>query len=147
MNLSQWTAAGYMGTTSGAGTDAGGMVAGLNHFVGVPDYGWNFYGFVPMDYSPTSSQRSIFFSNLHTDVANNSPIAGDALEVAGGPHLVGHPVGENIGHWFEIGGWDTNSSQVYYADSATTVWSGVPPYSWYDMYTMETILGGHGYIW
>jgi hypothetical protein len=147
-----WTvpadSASYMGTnTDGTNVDA--MTNGLIHFVGIPDYGWNFYSFVWMDYSPTPSQRSTFLGNLQTDVILSSPVAGDAWEVAGiqNPHLLNHPVNQTIFHWFEIGGWSTNSSQVYYADSATTVWPAVQPYNWEDMYTVETILGGRGYVW
>ncbi len=141
------TVPGDMGTNPNTGTDVGPMVNELNNIVGVPDFGWAWYAYVPMDWNPTDSQRATFLTDLQIDVNNNTPVAGDAVEVAGGPHLVGHPVWENIGHYFEIGGWNTNTSQVWYADSATTVWSGVPPYSWFDTYTLETILGGRGYIW
>lgn len=146
-NVNQATAASYMGTTQANGTDVGAMVNGMNHYVGVPDYGWNFYGFVGMDDNPTSAQRTYFLSNLQSDVSTGTPIAGDAWEVPGGPHLIGHPQNQQIFHYFEIGGWNTNYSTVYYADSATTVWSSVPAYSWEDTYTVETILGGRGYIW
>jgi hypothetical protein len=144
-NVNQANAASYMGTnTDGTNVDA--MTNGLVHFVGIPDYGWNFYSFVWMDYSPTQSQRSTFLGNLQTDVVLSSPVAGDAWETVNGPHLLNHP-NQRIFHWFEIGGWNTNSSQVYYADSATTVWAAVQPYNWQDMYTVETILGGRGYVW
>lgn len=144
--VDQWTAGSWMGTTTD-GTSVDQEVNGLNHFVGVPDFGWNFYGYVWMDYNPTPAQRSAFLSNLQSDVSVSSPVAGNAWEVAGGPHLIGHPAGQTIFHWFEIGGWSTNTSQVYYADSATTVWSSVPAYSWQDTYTVETIMGGRGYAW
>jgi hypothetical protein len=145
-NVNQSTAASWMGTNT-SGTSTGQETSGLNHFVGVPDYGWNFYAFVSMDGNPTSSQRSAFYSDLQTDVSLNSPVGGDAWEVPGGPHLVGHPSNLQIFHWFEIGGWSNNSGKVYYADSATTIWSSVPPYSWYNTYNLETILGGRGYAW
>jgi hypothetical protein len=145
-NVNQATAASYMGTTTDGTTD-GAMVSGLNHFVGEPDFGWDWYWFTGMDYNPTGAQRAAFLSNLQTDVYYNTPLAGNAWEVPGGPHLVGEPANEQIFHYIEIGGWDTDTSQVYYADSATTVWNTVPPYSWFDTYTMETILGGMGYIW
>jgi len=145
--VDQGTAASYMGTDPSSGTTVGALVSGLNYYVGVPNYGWNFYSFVWMDYNPTPQQRSNFLANLQYDVSVNSPVAGDAWEVAGGPHLIGHPVGQTIFHWFEIGGWSTNTSQVYYADSATSVWSSVPRYSWQDTYTVASILGGRGYAW
>jgi hypothetical protein len=149
-NLNQWTVAAYMDGNGGNSINANGTsvsqeVDGLNHFVGLPDFGWNYYGFVWMDYFPTSAQRSAFEARVDANVSQGSPVAGDAWEVAGGPHLVGHPANQTIFHWFAIGG--RSGSSTYYADSATSVWSGVPSYSWYDTYTLETILGGRGYIW
>jgi hypothetical protein len=145
--VDQPTAASYMGTNSSSGTSISAMVNGLNNYVGVPDFGWNYYAFVPVDYTPTDAQRSAFLADVQYDTGRNSPVAGDAWEVPGGPHLVGHPANQQIFHYFEIGGWNTNSSQIYYADSATTVWSSVPAYSWLDTYTLVTIIGGRGYIW
>lgn len=147
LGIPQSEIAGWLGNGPNTGTSVDQMVAGLNHYVGVPDFGWNFYSMVWMDGNPTSSQRSTFLSNVQTDIGSyNSPVAGDAYEVVGGHHLTGHP-NQNIFHWFAIGGWNTNSSQIWYTDSATTVWSSVPAYSWYDMYNLETILGGRGYVW
>jgi hypothetical protein len=143
-NLSQWTAASYMGTTTG-GTSYAQETNGLNYYVGTPDFGWNFYGMAWMSDPPSAQQDTDFSNHLAQDVAVSSPVAGLADEVAGGPHLVGHPVNQNIGHWLEIGGY--NASQVWYADSATSVWSSVPRYSWFDTNTMEIILGAAGYIW
>ena len=145
VGLDQNALASYMGTTQSAGTTYTGLVNGLNHYVGVPDFGRNYYEFIWVSDIPTSAQRSAFMSDLQTDVSQNSPIAGNGWEVPGGPHLTGHPANEEIFHIFEIGGY--NGSQVYYADSATTVWSSVPAYSWFDTYTMVTILGGRGYAW
>jgi hypothetical protein len=146
-NLNQWTAANYMGTPAAGGTGAAAMANGLNYFVGMPDFGWNFYGMAWMSDPPSSAQQTAFYNNLVSDVGVSSPIAGLAWEVPYGPHLVGHPVSQEIGHWISIGGYNTSPSQVWYADPATTVWSTVPAYSWFDMYTMEVILGGYGYIW
>jgi hypothetical protein len=145
VNLDQNAVAGYMGTTQSAGTTWTGLVNGLNHYVGQPDFGRNFYAFVWISDTPTSAQRNAFISNLQTDVGVLSPVAGNGWEVPGGPHMTGHPANQEIFHIFEIGGY--NSSQIYYADSATTVWSSVPAYSWFDTYTMVTILGGRGYAW
>ena len=139
--------AGWLGNGTNDGTDAGQMVNALNHYVGVPDFGWNFYGMVWMNGNPTSAQRNAFLSDLQIDVLDYStPVAGNAWEVRGGPHLAGHP-NQEIFHHFAIGGYNTNSSQIWYTDSATTVWSSVPAYSWFDLYTAETILGGRGYVW
>ncbi len=145
-NLDQNTVASYMGTTT-SGTNYQQETNGLNHFVGIPDYGRVFYGMAWMSDPPTAAQQQTFINNLSADVAVSSPIAGLAYEVAGGPHLVGHPVNQTIGHWIEIGGYNTGTSQVWYADSAQNPWPNVPAYSWFDMYTMEVILGGAGYIW
>ncbi|MBO0870176.1 MAG: hypothetical protein J2P15_16580, partial [Micromonosporaceae bacterium] len=148
IGLDQYGIANYMTgdwtLVDARGTNIDEEVYGLNGYVGVPDFGWNFYGFVGMDYSPTAAQRSAFESNLASDLAVYSPVAGDAWEVPGGPHLVGHP-NQEIFHYFEIGG--QSGSQVLYADSAHSVWASVPAYSWQDTYTVETILGGRGYIW
>jgi hypothetical protein len=114
--------------------------------VGVPDAGWNFYGFVWMDFVPTAAQRSTFWSRLQQDVNAGWPLAGDAWEVPNGPHLNGHP-NQEIFHYFEIGGWGSYGSSMYYTDSATTVWASVQAYNWKDMYQVETILGGRGYYW
>jgi hypothetical protein len=139
--------ASWLGNGRSSGTSVDQMVAALNHYVGVPDFGWNFYAMVWMNDNPTSAQRSTFLSNVQTDINSfNAPVSGNAYEVAGGHHLVGHP-NQLIFHHFAIGGWNTNSSQIWYTDSATTVWSSVPAYSWYDMYNLETILGGRGYVW
>ncbi len=145
-NLSQWTAANYMGTTTN-GTNYQQETNGLNYYVGIPDFGWAFYGMVWLSDPPTPTQQTTFYNNLVSDVGVSSPIAGLAWEVPYGPHLVGHPVSQEIGHWIEIGGYNTSPSQVWYADPATTVWSSVPAYSWFDMNTMGVILGGAGYIW
>jgi len=67
------------------------------------------------------------------------------------PYLLGHPYYETIKHWAEVGGYNWNTDQVYYADSATTmnVYTGwdVPAHSWYSLANMEELLGGEGFIW
>ena len=85
-------------------------------------------------------------------------IARNAYEVGGYypnglpyPHLKGHP-NITIFHWFEIGGYQGGytagpGTSIYYADSATSVWTSVPQFSWYDAWTLVVILGGRGYIW
>jgi hypothetical protein len=148
-NLDQWTAAAYMdgnggNTINSNGTDIDWEVNGLNNYVGVPDFGRVYYGYVGMSYNPTAGDRSAFEANLDTDVSQGSPVAGDAWEVVNGPHLVGHP-NEEIFHYFEIGG--RSGGSTFYADSATSVWSSVPAFSWIDTTDLETILGGRGYIW
>ncbi|HZV50801.1 MAG TPA: C39 family peptidase [Candidatus Dormibacteraeota bacterium] len=145
--VDQGTAAAWMGTNSRDGTTVAAMTGGLNHFVGQPIAHRDYYEFVWLDYIPTADQRSAFLQRLEYDVQHGWPLIGDAWEVPGGPHLVGHPPHQELFHWFEIGGYGPNGDSVYYADSATTLWSGVRPYSWYDTQTLVTILGGRGYDW
>jgi hypothetical protein len=142
----QYTTGRYMGTTTD-GTTINNFVAGLNAYVGRPVAGWNWYAFVWLSYSPTASERSNFVSQLEFDVNYGWPVGGDAWEEAYGPHLKGHPYNQRIFHYIELGGYGSSGASVYYADSATTVWSTVPAYSWFDMQTMITILGGRGYAW
>jgi hypothetical protein len=146
LQVDQRTAAGYMGTDPNSGTSVGQLTSGLNHFVGDPGGGG--YTFVSLSYNPTDDERAGFAGHLRSDLTTYGgwPVAGDAWEVPGGPHLAGHPNVE-IFHWIEIGGLGDGDATVYYADSATTVWSGVPAYSWIDTGTLVTILGGRGYAW
>ncbi len=145
--VSQGTAAAWMGTNPQDGTTVAAMTSGLNHFVGQVVAHRDYYEFAWVDYAPTADQRSAFVQRLEYDVQHGWPVVGDAWEVPGGPHLVGHPPDQELFHWFEIGGYGPNGASVYYADSATTLWSGVQPYSWYDTQTLVTILGGRGYAW
>ena len=145
--VSQGTAGAWMGTNPQDGTTVAAMTGGLNHFVGQPVAQRDYYEFVWLSYLPTADQRSAFLQRLEFDVRHGWPLVGDAWEVPGGPHLVGHPPNQELFHWFEIGGYGPGGGSVYYADSATTLWSGVRPYSWYDTQTLITILGGRGYDW
>jgi hypothetical protein len=145
-NLNQYTVASYTGTVSPSGTVWNQEVNGLNEYVGVPDFGWNFYSMAWISDPPTAPESAAFDARLDSDISRGTPIVGLAEEVAGGPHLVGHPVNQTIGHYIEIGGY--NSSQVWYADSYTGWgWSGVASYSWFDKGTMKAILSAAGYIW
>lgn len=145
IGLSQYAIASYMGT-NGNGTGTSQEVAGLNHFVGVPDFGSNWYGFVGMSYNPTQAQDLAFINDLASDITASSPVAADLWEVAGGPHIIGHPEDETIFHWLEVGGYNSNS-QIWYADSATSIWSGAAAHAWFSGPTLEIIMGGRGYIW
>jgi hypothetical protein len=146
LRVDQDTAGRWMGTSSGTGTSVDQLTRALNHFVGEP--GGGSYAFVPLSYDPTADERAAFVGRLRSDVTTYGgwPVAGDAWEVPGGPHLAGHPDVE-IFHWIEIGGLSGGDATAYYADSATTVWSGVPAYTWIDTQTLVTILGGRGYAW
>jgi len=147
--VDQPTAGSYMGTNSTDGTSASSMTSGMQHFVGYPVYGWYWYVWVGVPYYPSSNDLSTFLQNLQTDIYSGMPVASDAYEVAGGPHLNGHPTDQTIFHYVETAGWWNYNGEdlVYYADSATTLWSSVPPYSWLDAWTFVVILGGRGYIW
>jgi hypothetical protein len=146
-NLNQYTVASYTGTSSPNGTTWNQEVNGLNKYVGVPDFNRNFYAMAGITDPPTAQESAAFDSNLAEDIINqHTPIVGLAEEVAYGPHLVGHPADQTIGHFIEIGGY--NASQVWYADSYTNWgWAGVAPYSWFDKWTMKEILSDAGYIW
>ncbi len=134
-----------MGTDAN-GTSVDSMVNGLNNYVGFPVAGWGYYHFIWIPLAVSQSDRDLFLNNVAYDAGYGWPVAGDAWEEVGGPHLVGHPNAE-IFHWFEVGGYGSSGATIYYADSATSVWGSVPAFSWYDRNTMADILGGRGYAW
>lgn len=150
----QSAVAAYWGASSSGGTSTSQLTAGANQFVGVPDFGYNFYAFDSWLSSPnpTATQRGVFLELLQIDVGQNAPVAGDAYEVSGGHHLAGHPTNMTIFHWFEIGGWNTNSQQIYYADSvhgsSAVSWSAnvTAGRTWFSLYDAATIMGGRGYV-
>ena len=151
--VSQATAASYMGTTSASGTSASQLLTGLQHYVGYPVVGASYYLWVTVSDSPTQAETTSFRAKVVYDINFGMTLAGDAYEVGGYyvngqpfPHLVGHP-NQTIKHWFEVVGYDWGVSQIYYADSATTIWSTVPKFSWIDQVKLLVILGGLGYIW
>jgi len=81
-----------------------------------------------------------------------APLAGDAYEVAGGPHLVGHPVNQTIFHWFDIRGYQNSGATTDYEDSvhgASSIgWAAtVPAYSSLPSSTIVNIVGARGYDW
>jgi hypothetical protein len=114
----------------------------------------NDYVAVALPWSPTSSQVQDFETDLVTDVNHNGgvPLAGNAYEVAGGPHLAGNPVNQTIFHWFDIRGYKNYGVVTDYEDSvhgASSVgWSaGVPAYSSMSSSAIVNILGARGYDW
>lgn len=155
-NVTQQTARDWITNYQGYPVESGGtsvpaFVAALNHFVAQPNLGWDFYGFAWVDYYPTSQQRADYHNRLVGDVyVYGYALGGDTWEVNRYPHLPGHPTNLDILHYIEIGGYDQNTGKDYFSDPATGVpeWgSNVPPYSWFDEYTLVTILGGRGYAW
>jgi hypothetical protein len=112
----------------------------------------NYY--VPQPVSnATSDAISRFKGDLKMDVyAVRAPLVGDAWEVPGGPHLVGHPTSREIFHWFEIRGYQNSGGSTMYEDSvhgaSSISWSGsVPAYSTVASGTIVTIISGRGYVW
>jgi hypothetical protein len=153
--LSQADAAGELHTTgdgtawSGGGTSPSGYP--------VPDVlnahqtrNWYIPQYVA---APTPSAISTYETDLEMDiVALGVPLIGDAWEVPGGPHLVGHPANKEIFHWFEIRGYQNSGASTMYEDSVhnakSVSWNaGVPAYSTLSSNTIVTIISGRGYVW
>ncbi len=112
------------------------------------------YVAVPLPWSPTSANVSTYMTDLVTDInrGRGVPIAGNAYEVPGGPHLIGHPAGQEIMHWFDIRGYAQSGAVTSYEDSVhgapSVAWSGsVPAYSSLPSATIVYILGARGYVW
>ncbi|MEU6880588.1 hypothetical protein [Streptomyces sp. NPDC046712] len=114
-------------------------------------------GYVPkaLPYTPTATDKANFKQHITHNTDNDYAIAGNAWEVPGGPHLVGHPNIE-IFHWVAIDGYntDTAAAQVNYLDPvggvSTSVisWAGsVPKSAHISSDTITTIMGGRGYVW
>ncbi|MFI8823176.1 hypothetical protein [Streptomyces sp. NPDC053431] len=114
-------------------------------------------GYVPhaLPYTPTATDKATFKQHITHNTDNDYAIAGNAWEVPGGPHLVGHPNIE-IFHWVAIDGYntDTAAGQVNYLDPvggvSTSVisWAGsVPKSAHISSDTITTIMGGRGYVW
>jgi len=103
--------------------------------------------------SATSSAIGTYKGDLTIDIyAIRAPLVGDAWEVPGGPHLVGHPTNREIFHWFEIRGYQNSGGSTMYEDSvhgaSSISWSGsVPAYSTMASGTIVTIVSGRGYVW
>ena len=103
---------------------------------------------------PTAAQVREFEADLVADLNHDGgvPLAGNAYEVAGGPHLAGNPVNQTIFHWFDIRGYQDYGAVADYEDSvhgASSIgWStGVPAYSSLSSSAMVAILGDRGYDW
>lgn len=112
------------------------------------------YVAVGLPWTPTRAQIATYIADLVTDISRGSgvPIGGDAYEIPGGPHLVGHPPGQEIMHWFDIRGYGRSGALTYYEDSVhgapSIAWSaGVPAYSSLPSGTVVYILGARGYVW
>ena len=113
----------------------------------------NKYVAVALPWSPTATQVGVFKMDLVSDISRRSgvPLAGNGYEVPGGPHLVGHPPGQTIMHWFDIRGYSHSGAVTDYEDSVhgapSIGWSAaVPAYSSLSTVTMVYILGARGYV-
>ncbi len=105
-----------------------------------------------LPYAPTKADKATFRQRLVGDIDRGFDIVGDAWEVPGGPHLVGHPGNQEIFHFFTIRGYSSSGAYTRYQDSVhgagSISWSsGVPAYSTMSSDTIVTINGGRGYIW
>jgi len=114
----------------------------------------NSYVAVGLPWTPTASQITVYQTDLVTDINHNGgvPLAGNAYEVPGGPHLVGHPVNQTIYHWFDIRGYRRSGAITDYQDSvhgASSIgWAAaVPAYSSLPSATIVNIVGARGYDW
>jgi hypothetical protein len=114
----------------------------------------NTYVAVALPWSPTSKQIRTYQSDLVADVNHGKgvPLAGNAYEVPGGPHLVGHPPDQKIAHWFDIRGYASSGAVTQYEDSVhgapSIGWAAsVPAYSALPSSTIVNILGARGYDW
>jgi Peptidase_C39 like family len=152
-NVSQRTAARELKTTT-SGTD-------WSNSRGYPvpkvlnrNQSTNDYVAVALPWSPTRAQIGTYEIDLVTDINHNggAPLAGNAYEVAGGPHLAGNPMDQTIFHWFDIRGYEDSGGVTDYEDSvhgASSIgWSSaVPAYSALASSTIMSILGARGYDW
>jgi hypothetical protein len=114
----------------------------------------NSYVAVALPWTPTSRQVSAYEIDLVADINDNGgvPLAGNAYEVPGGPHLVGNPVDQTIMHWFDIRGYQQFGAITDYEDSvhdATSIGWGasVPAYSSMPSTAIVDVLGARGYDW
>jgi len=153
VKVSQYRAARQLGTNA-SGTDwsdASGYPVPrvLNH-----DQRRNAYVAVALPWTPTTRQIVTYETDLVADINYNggAPLAGNAYEVAGGPHLVGNPVNQTIMHWFDIRGYQNYGAITDYEDSVhgagSIGWSlNVPAYSSMPSGTIADIVGARGYDW
>jgi hypothetical protein len=151
--VSQVTAARELGTT------ASGTNWSDNNGYPVPDVlnknqKKNDYVAVALPWSPTNADIRTFETDLVADLNHKGgvPLAGNAYEVAGGPHLVGNPVNQTIFHWFDIRGYSDYGAVTDYEDSvhgASSIgWAAqVPAYSSMSTSAIVNILGARGYDW
>jgi hypothetical protein len=152
-NVSQLTAARELRTTTSGTAWSDGSTypvpAVLNR-----NQSRNDYVAVALPLSPAAAQIRTYELDLVADINHNggTPLAGNAFEVVGGPHLAGNPVDQTIFHWFDIRGYEDSGAITNYEDSvhgaSSIAWnSAVPAYSALASSTIVSILGARGYDW
>lgn len=155
VSVSQSAAASALHTTTSGTAWSGGGTSPSGY--PVPDVlnarqSQNYYVPQPVP-SATSNAISTFENDLKLDIsAIRAPLIGDAWEVPGGYHLVGHPGNQQIFHWFEIRGYYGSGASTLYEDSvhgASSIgWAaGVPAYSNLPSSQIVSIVSGRGYVW
>jgi hypothetical protein len=155
VTLSQSAAAAALHTTTGGTAWSGGGTSPSGY--PVPDVlnryqTRNYYVPQPVG-SATSSAINAYENDLEMDIAAlRVAVIGDAWEVPGGAHLLGHPPSKEIFHWFEIRGYQNSGASTMYEDSVhgagSIGWSsGVPAYSTLASNTIVRIVGQRGYVW
>jgi hypothetical protein len=151
--VSQHAAARQLGTTRGGTdwSDARGYP--VPHVLNAHQHR-NVYVAVALPWAPTNRQVRTYENDLVADINRHggAPLAGNAYEVPGGPHLAGHPENQEISHWFDIRGYRNSGATTEYEDSvhgASSIgWSSaVPAYSELSSRTIVNILGARGYDW
>jgi hypothetical protein len=155
VGLSQAAAASALRTTTAGTAWSGGGTSPSGY--PVPDVlnryqSRNYYVPQPVG-SATSSAIQTYENDLEMDISSiRAAVVGNAWEVPGGYHLVGHPANAQIFHWFEIRGYYGSGGTTLYEDSvhgaASISWSGsVPAYSSLPSYQIVSIVSGRGYVW
>ena len=155
VSLSQSAAAAALHTTSdGTGWSSGGTSPSGYPVPDVLNRYQSRNSYIPQYVSSaTSSAIRTYERDLEMDIyALGVPLIGDAWEAPGGPHLVGHPQGRQIFHWFEIRGYQSSGATTMYEDSvhgaSSISWSAnVPAYSALPSSEIVTIVSGRGYVW
>jgi len=151
VQLSQWDAARELGTTQN-GTDWSDATGDPVPRVLNANQHLRQYVQVALPWAPSTRELRTFEINLVTDINHGRgvPLAGNAYEIAGGPHLVGNPVDQTIMHWIDIRGYSDGGKVTDYEDSvhdASSIgWAaGVPAYSSLSSSTIINILGARGF--
>ncbi|GIG62987.1 hypothetical protein Lfu02_73590 [Longispora fulva] len=131
----------HTGAPGGSGTNGGEMGPALNAYSG----GFK-YDEVQVS-SPYSNYVASYQSRLQSDINAGYGLVAVAYEVAGGPHLVGHPSNSNVFHFIAIDGYLDYGATTHYADSFTDYGWSVPKYSTISSDTMVRIISGRPYYW